>query len=67
MYNQTATIFDFPSEEGNTSAWLKSSLVMLSQCCGNLQGESFFPYSRDRSGDASGFAKHWGNVLEPLQ
>jgi hypothetical protein len=31
MYSCAATIFNLPSEEGNTSAWLKSPSVMLSQ------------------------------------
>ncbi len=67
MYNHTATVFDLPSEEGNMSAWLKSLSVMLSQSYGNLQGESFFPYSRNHSEDTSGFAKPWGNEFEQQQ
>jgi len=67
MYNRTATIFDLPSEEGNTNVWLKSLSVMLSQCHRTYKANHFFPYTHDHSEDASGFAKPWGNEFQQQQ
>jgi len=42
MYNCTTVIFDLPSEEGNTSTWLKNPSVMLSQCYRTYKLNHFF-------------------------